>query len=73
MKKVFWKSKTFWVSFFSIVAGVAGYFGYDISQVADGGTIAMVLGVVFMVLRFLTGVEIGIDDIPKPEKPPITK
>ena len=67
-QKAFYKSKTFWISAFTVLAGLLAQFtGIDITQGTDGTTVGMILGVVFMVLRFATGVSIGADDIIKPQ------
>ena len=65
VQKSFLKSKTFWVSALTIFASLLMQFtGVDITTGVDGTTIGMILGIVFMVLRFATGVSIVIEDIP---------
>lgn len=62
-KKIWWKSKTVWLSFFTFVYGVISYFIPDF--MLDGSTVASVSGILFMVLRFVTGVEITPGEIKK--------
>lgn len=63
-QKAYYKSKTFWVAAFTVLSALlATATGVDITQGAEGTTVGMVLGIVFGVLRFVTGVSIGIEDI----------
>jgi len=52
VKKVFWKSKTFWAS---VVTGALGYIpGVQDFLVANPEAVTSFLGVLFAVLRFVT-------------------
>lgn len=50
--KGFWKSKTFWFNVLAIVVAVAGQLGYA-DFAADTELVAVVVGVVNVLLRFL--------------------
>ncbi len=59
--KPIWASKTLWINFLAIVAAVSGAFGLDLgldpeTQIAAVGVI---MGIVNMVLRFVTKAPVG--------------
>jgi uncharacterized membrane protein len=71
-QKSFLKSKTFWIAAFTVISAfLAQFAGIDITSGLDGTTVQMILGIVFMILRFTTGVSIGIADLPAQEYSPI--
>lgn len=51
--KGFWTSKTFWFNILAIVVAVAGQFGF-VGFEPDAELIAVVVGIVNVLLRFLT-------------------
>lgn len=54
--KDFYKSKTFWVNLVAIVASIAGVFSLDLGLDPETQTavVASIMGVVNIVLRFIT-------------------
>lgn len=59
--KPFWASKTLWVNAVALVAAVTGAFSIDLGLDAETQTavVAAVMGVVNIVLRFVTGNPVG--------------
>lgn len=59
--KPFWASKTLWVNAVALVAAVTGAFSIDLGLDAETQTavVAAIMGVVNIVLRFVTGSPIG--------------
>lgn len=62
VKKAFWKSKTIWLAFFQIIYGLLPFFGIDV----DGQYVVMASGILFGILRSVTGVSIGVTDLKQP-------
>jgi len=60
-KKAWYKSKTIWVSFFTLIYGIIAFMKPEMA--VDGGTVATAAGIIFMVLRALTGVQISWSDL----------
>ena len=54
MGKPFWQSKTIWVNMVAVAAALAGTFGIQLDAVFQGQIVALVMGVVNIVLRFVT-------------------
>lgn len=54
--KDFWKSKTFWANTIAIIASITGVFGLDLGldPEAQTATVATIMGIVNLVLRFTT-------------------
>ena len=60
-QKAWWKSKTMWLSIFQIIYGLLPFFGIDV----DGQYVILGSGVLFGILRTVTGVSIGLVDLKK--------
>lgn len=59
--KPFWASKTLWVNALALIAALTGAFGIDLGLDPETQTaaVAAVMGVVNIVLRFVTKAPVG--------------
>lgn len=63
-KKVWYKSKTIWVSAITIVLGFLVNSGVVNASEINEGTVGIVLGVLFGAIRLITGSSITFSDLP---------